>query len=212
MLIRNTRKNRTFQFFTELSPRGKGRIPPPVESVADRFYIVQVDMFWLDDKTSPEDRAGVVIDVNEEEHLSCSRRARRRWKCMKKMLSKKKKSPLPMDIENWTIDVETTRKTYYFERVRVVCFSSFKVSLSHHAMFRFQRFYQYRFHPLSYFLVLFDVTVVNSNSALYSYLRIFLLQFIDSLFWYNDPSVCILLILIILIVSTVQSHIFMNVI
>ena len=56
-------------------------------------------------KQAAENRAGVVIDVNEEEHLSGSRRARCRWECMKKKLSKKKgekkkKSLLPMDIEN----------------------------------------------------------------------------------------------------------------
>lgn len=125
-----------FQFFTVLSSR-KRRIPRPVESVVDRFYIVQVDMFWLDDKTSPENRAGVVIDVNEEEHRSCSRRARRRWKCIKKKKECRRKKKRRVH-SPWTLKIEQSmwkpmRKSI-ISQVSGSCVSRHSRSLSHRAV------------------------------------------------------------------------------
>ena len=131
--LTHTQKNRTFSFFTVLSS-SKRRIRRRSRALPDRFYIVQVDVLWLDDKTSCGE--------------SCRCRDWRQWggtpigfssrslsmgmhkkKVVEKKGGEKKKESTPHG--HWKLNNRcgNHEETYYFERVRVVRFSSFKVPL-----------------------------------------------------------------------------------
>lgn len=112
-------------FFTILLPRKRR---PSQMNLVDRFYILQVDMIWLDNKMNQENhrcrdwrQRGIPI-------MSCSSMIMH-----KKVFEKReRKVYIPMGIENWTIDVESTRKPIILN-VSGLCLPRYARSFSHYA-------------------------------------------------------------------------------